>query len=69
MLQDDRVNLKVLIQGTLQDCVSEFLGCDRQKDAELPPGAIERAVREGIISQAEMVQIFKDALQDVLGAP
>jgi len=69
MLQDDRVNLKVLIQGTLQGCVSDFLLCDRKEDTELPPGAIERAIWEGIISQAEMVEIFRDALQDVLGAP
>lgn len=56
------------IQSTLQDRVSDFLYYDRKEDEDLPRGAIQEAVLEGVITVEEMVKTFEEALREGLRA-
>jgi hypothetical protein len=46
------------IETTISDLVKAFLDYDRREDEDLPPDAIEEAVKAGEISVDEMVEIF-----------
>lgn len=58
----DTVNKHELIRNTIVDLVSKFLYYDRKEDEDLGVGDIEIAVDEGVITQAEIVEIFADEL-------
>lgn len=51
------------ILDTVDDLVAKFLYYDRKEDEELPVGAIEAAVRHGVISWEEITDRFRSHLQ------
>ena len=50
--------LKAVILGTVEDLVSNFLYYDRKEDEDLPIGAIEDAVKRGVVSVEDIVAQF-----------
>lgn len=52
------------ILDTIDDLVAKFLYYDRKEDEELPVGAIEAAVRDGVITWDEIGERFRTHLQD-----
>jgi hypothetical protein len=52
--------MKQNILNTVSDLVSSFLYYDRKEDENLKVNAINNAIKEGIISEEEIVQKFKD---------
>lgn len=50
--------LKKLIENTISDMAADLLYYDRKEDEELPVGAIERAVEDGIITKEEIISMF-----------
>lgn len=59
-------SVKHSILNLVSDMVSNFLYYDRKEDASLGVGAIDKAVKEGIISEAEIVQCFSNNLKSGL---
>jgi hypothetical protein len=57
---------KDYILGMISDMMADFLYYDRKEDSNVPVGAIEEAIRTGVISIDEMVEQFKDEL-DIKG--
>jgi hypothetical protein len=57
---------KQLILNNIQDLVTDFLWYDRKEDDDLPPEAIEDAIKEGTITIDEMVEEFKKHLTNSL---
>jgi hypothetical protein len=55
-----------LILGNVEDLVADFLYYDRKEDEELPRGAIEQAIREGVITADEIVAEFGRCLRPLL---
>lgn len=55
-------DLKARILGLVDDAVSDLLYYDRKNDEEISSDAIDKAVRDGVISIDEMVQKFRDCL-------
>ncbi len=58
--------MKQKIENTIIDMVSNLLYYDRKEDSSLPLEAIDDAVRDGIITVDEMVEIFKKQLSNSL---
>ena len=61
-------SLKQLILGTVEDMVADFLYYDRKEDEDLPRGAIEEAVAEGQITIDEIVNQFRQNLEEALAS-
>lgn len=59
-------NMKITILHTVKDLVSNFLYYDRKEDEDLPRGAIEEAIKDGVITPAEICVAFQKALEDGL---
>lgn len=57
---------KQTILNTISDLVSDLLYYDREGDEELGVGAIDYAVRSGLITIDEMVDHFREELNDRL---
>lgn len=53
------------ILGHVGDLVSDFLYYDRKECEDLPLGAIERAVKDGVITKEEIVAKFAEELGDL----
>lgn len=51
------------IEATLDDMVSNLLYYNRKEDDDLPPGAIEAAIADGVISVDEIVARFRGLLE------
>ena len=58
--------LKDTILGTVEDLVSNFLYYDREEDEDLPPGAIEDAVKRRVVSIEDIVAQFGASLIESL---
>ena len=58
--------LKDTILGTVEDLVSNFLYYDRKGDEDLPIGAIEDAVKRGVVSIEDIVAQFGASLIESL---
>ena len=58
--------LKDTILGKVEDLVSNFLYYDREEDEDLPPGAIEDAVKRGVVSIEDIVAQFGASLIESL---
>ena len=56
-----------LIEGTVDDLVGDFLYYDRKNDEELEQGVIEAAIEDGVITEEEIVEMFRTALRKGLG--
>ena len=54
--------MKELIYNEISDLATSFLYYDRKEDDELPRGAIEKAIKDGVITELEIVQKFKESL-------
>ena len=54
--------MKERILGYVEDLVSDFLYYHRKEDEDLPVGAIEQAIDDGIITVDEIAQAFKDKI-------
>jgi len=50
------------IENTIEDLVSDLLYYDRKEDENLPKGAIEKAIKEGKITEEQMVKKFAESL-------
>ena len=66
MTNEEKIDKKLLIQGTLQDVVADFLFYDRKEDEELPAGSIQKAIAAGVTSIEEMARIVEGALRESL---
>jgi len=58
--------LKDTILGKVEDLVSNFLYYDREEDEDLPPGAIEDAVKRRVVSIEDIVAQFGASLIESL---
>ncbi len=58
--------MKELILGTIDELVADFLYNDRKEDEDLPRGAIDDAVNSGSITVDEMVNHFRQKLEEGL---
>lgn len=54
---------KIYIFNTVSDLVSNFLYYDRKGDEDLPQGAIERLIKDGVISINEIVDKFREEIE------
>lgn len=48
-----------IIFDLIQDLVSDFLYYDRKEDEELPVGAIQSAIADGLVTVDEIVDKFR----------
>ena len=60
-------NIKQIILDTISDLAGSFLYYDRKGDSTLSMDDLNRAVKEGIITIDEMVEVFRDCLKNTLG--
>lgn len=56
--------MRDIILGTVCDMVADFLFYDRKNDDELPEGAIEQALAEGVVTVEEIISTFEKELRD-----
>lgn len=56
-------DLRQNILDTVDDLVANFLYYDRKEDQDLPRGAIDRAIRDGVITADDIVQHFSEVLK------
>ncbi|TET87234.1 MAG: hypothetical protein E3J96_05905 [Sulfurovum sp.] len=56
------MNLAIL-RDTISDMVTDLLFYDRKEDIELPKGAIEKAIKDEIISIDYIVDMFRKELE------
>ncbi len=55
--------IKKLIGDTIDDLVGGFLYYDRLEDEELEQGVIEAAIEDGVITEEEIVEMFRASLR------
>lgn len=58
--------MKENILNTVTDLVGNFMYYDRKEDEDLPDGAIETAIRNGVITIDEIVDKFKSDILESL---
>ena len=63
------MDTRELILKTVEDLAEDFLGIDRLEDAELPPGATERAVLDWETSIGEIALRFEQKLRELIPVP
>lgn len=56
-------DIRLEIEKTVEDLVSNFLFYDRKEDENLPRGAIEQAVKDGVVTWDEIVKWFEQSLK------
>lgn len=61
-----QVKNKQLIINVITDLASSFLYYDRKADEDLPRYAIEKAIKEGLITKEEIINIFALSLKEGL---
>tara|TARA_B110000046_G_scaffold172374_1_gene194091 strand:+ start:1779 stop:1961 length:183 start_codon:yes stop_codon:yes gene_type:complete len=54
------------IENTIEDLVSDFLYYDRKEDEDLPRGAIQKAVKDGLITKEQIIKKFAESLNEGL---
>lgn len=55
-------SLRDTVPITVDDLVSDFLYYNRKEDEELPPGAIDEAIAERLVTVEEITNRFKTRL-------
>lgn len=50
------------IENTIEYLVSKFLYYDRKEDEDLPIGAIQKAVKDGLITKEQIIKKFAESL-------
>lgn len=58
----ERKHPSIDIDGHISDLIANFLFYDRKEDEDLPPGEIDRMVRDGEITIDDIVASFKNHL-------
>ena len=56
------MDIRQRILNEIEDAVSQMLYYDRKEDEDLPVGAIDKAVRDGVMTEGEIVAAFSYAL-------
>lgn len=56
--------MKQKILDTLSDTISNFLYYDRKEDDDLPVWEIEKSIKSWIISEDDLINLFKENLRD-----
>jgi len=64
IIDNEEAKLKELILGTVGNLVSELMYYGRKEDEDLPNGVIEESVHQGLITQEEIVNKFKENLSN-----
>lgn len=54
--------MKEEIIATVDNLIASFLWYDRKEDEDLPNGAIEKAIDDGVITVEEIVERFREQL-------
>lgn len=62
----DRLKLRSHILDTFADAISGILYYDRKEDSNLPVGAIEQAIADGVVTVDELVEKFRASLENSL---
>ena len=60
-------DVRTLIMDTVDDAVADLITLDRSRDEELPEGAIEQAIADGVVTVDEIVERFRAQLLEELG--
>ena len=63
MEDEEKTRITIAINDTVQDLVSGFLYYDRKEDEELPRGVIESAIKDGIVTEESIVDLFASELR------
>jgi len=56
--------IKQHIVNRAKDLACDFMYYDRKEDEELPRGAIEKAVEDGIITYKEIAELFLKEIEE-----
>lgn len=56
------VTLRQKILNVADDLIGGFMYYDREGDDELPRGAIEQAIKDGVITVEEIMEVFRKGL-------
>lgn len=56
------MDIKKTISNTISDVMAKFLYYDRKECEDLPQGAIEKAIEDGVITKEEICQMFIDEI-------
>ena len=54
------------IENTIEDLVSDFLYYDRKEDEDLPIWAIQKAIKDGLITKEQIIKKFEESLNEGL---
>lgn len=57
------MNKKKIIEGKIEDTVSDFLYYDRKEDEDLLVGAIEQAIKDNLITEEQIISKFTECLK------
>ena len=57
------INLKKTILGAVSDMALNFMVYDRQEDEDLPVGVIEQAIKDGVVTVAEICSTFQQEIR------
>lgn len=52
----------IIILGVVEDLVADFLYYDRKEDEDLPRGVIQKAIKDGSITQEQIIKKFAESL-------
>lgn len=64
--EESTENPLFLLDCIIQDCVSNFLYYDRKEDFDMPVGKIESLIKNGDLSEQEIIDLFAEHLLDGL---
>lgn len=56
--------LRQKILNVAVDLMGDFMYHDRKEDSSLPEGAIEHAIKDGIITVEEIMEVFRKGLME-----
>lgn len=59
-----KMTRRELVLQVFEDGLSDIMYFDREKDTELPKGAIEAAIRAGEVTKEEILALVVKALDD-----
>ena len=59
-------DIKQEIENTVDNLVADFLYYNRKEDPDLPRGAIEQAIKDGVVTSDQIVKWFEKSLKEGL---
>lgn len=63
------INSEIMIENIynpIEDLVSDFLYYDRKEDEDLPRGAIQKAIKDGLITKEQIIKKFAESLSKLI---